>query len=92
MPDSSDISGLVATLAVLVALSGILPIENVKIPGTADAARSWTARSWRRWGVWSWQGPAVLAAIVLVALVLVAAENYFDSAHRLNEALIRSAR
>jgi hypothetical protein len=90
VPDHLDISGLVATLAVVGALAGILPIVNVKRPGAAAAGRSRAARSWRCWGVWIWQGPAVLATVVLVALVSVAAENYFDPAHRLNEALISS--
>jgi len=35
---------------------------------------------------------AVLAVAVLVAMGALAAEDYFDTAHRLNAALISSAR
>jgi hypothetical protein len=87
MLDFSDLFGLAATLTVIVALSGILPFADVKSSGAASVAPRRALRPWRRSIAWIWQVPAVLVVLVLVALVSVAAENYFDPAHRLNAAL-----
>ncbi len=92
MPEISEFLGLAATLAVIAALSGVLPIMNVKTPGAASAAPSRAIRSQLRRTARFWQASAVLTVVVLVALVLVAAENYFDAAQRLTDALISPAR